>query len=61
MYGHSGNTFGFTQYAAASSDGSRSMTISNLQRTGHNEGQAAAVVKTFPKAALSAVCAALAG
>jgi D-alanyl-D-alanine carboxypeptidase len=62
MYGHSGNTFGFTQYAAASSDGSRSMTISiNLQRTDHNEGQAAAVVKTFPKAALSAVCAALAG
>lgn len=40
MYGHSsGNTFGFTQYAAASSDGSRSMTISiNLQRTHENEG-----------------------
>src|SRR5262245_19611887 len=62
MYGHSGNTFGFTQYAAASSDGSRSMTISiNLQRTHENEGQAGAVFKAFRKAALLAVCAALAG
>jgi len=62
MYGHSGNTFGFTQYAAASSDGSRSMTISiNLQRTHQNEGQAGAVFKAFRKAALLAICAALAG
>ena len=62
MYGHSGNTVGFTQYAAASSDGSRSMTISiNLQRTHQNEGQAGAVFKAFRKAALLAVCAALAG
>jgi D-alanyl-D-alanine carboxypeptidase len=62
MYGHSGNTAGFTQYAAASSDGSRSMTISiNLQRTHQNQGQAAAVFAAFRKAALLAVCAALAG
>ena len=62
MYGHSGNTVGFTQYAAANSDGSRSMTISiNLQRTHENEGQAAAVFTAFRKAALLAVCAALAG
>jgi D-alanyl-D-alanine carboxypeptidase len=62
MYGHSGNTLGFTQYAAASSDGSRSMTVSiNLQRTHENEGQAGAVFKAFRKAALLAVCAALAG
>jgi D-alanyl-D-alanine carboxypeptidase len=62
MYGHSGNTFGFTQYAAASSDGSRSMTISiNLQRTHQNEGQAGAVFNAFRNAALLAVCAALAG
>ena len=62
MYGHSGNTIGFTQYAAASSDGSRSMTISiNLQRTHENEGQAAAVFTAFRTAALLAVCAALAG
>src|SRR5262245_42852211 len=62
MYGHSGNTFGFTQYAAASSDGSRSMTISiNLQRTQESEGQAGAVFKAFRKAAMLAVCAALAG
>ncbi len=61
MYGHSGNTFGFTQHAAANSDGSRSMTISiNLQRTHENEGQAAAVFKAFQKAALLAICAALA-
>ena len=46
MYGHSGNTVGFTQYAAASSDGSRSMTISiNLQRTHLNKGQAEAVFR----------------
>ena len=39
MYGHSGNTFGFTQYAAASSDGSRSMTISiNLCRLPGSRG-----------------------
>lgn len=62
MYGHSGNTVGFTQYAAASSDGSRSMTISiNLQRTHQNERQAGAVFTAFRKAALLAVCAALAG
>src|SRR5262245_4444726 len=62
MYGHSGNTVGFTQYAAASSDGSRSMTISiNLQRTQESEGQAGAVFKAFRKAAMLAVCAALAG
>jgi len=62
MYGHSGNTVGFTQYAAASSDGSRSMTISiNLQRTHENEGQAGAVFKALRKAALLTVCAALAG
>ena len=60
MYGHSGNTFGFTQYAAASPDGRRSMTISiNLQRTHENEGQAGEVFKAFQKAALLAVCAAL--
>ena len=51
MYGHSG----FTQCAAANSDGSRSMTISmNLQRTHENEGQAAAVLTAFRKAALLA-------
>ncbi len=62
MYGHSGNTFGFTQYAAATSDGRRSMTISiNLQRTHENEGQAEEVFKAFRRAALLAVCAALAG
>lgn len=62
MYGHSGNTIGFTQYAAADSDGSRSMTISiNLQRTHENEGQAAAVFTAFRKAALLTVYAALAG
>jgi len=62
MYGHSGNTVGFTQYAAANSDGSRSMTISiNLQRTHENEGQAAAVFTAFRNAALFAVCAARAG
>jgi D-alanyl-D-alanine carboxypeptidase len=62
MFGHSGNTLGFTQYAAATSDGSRSMTLSiNLQRTHESEGQAGAVFRAFRRAALLAVCAALAG
>ena len=61
VYGHTGNTFGFTQFAAASSDGSRSVTVSiNLQRTQDSEGQAGAVFRALRRAELLAVCAALA-
>lgn len=61
VYGHTGNTFGYTQFMAASSDGARSATVSiNLQRTQDSEGQAGAVFKAFRRAELLAVCAALA-
>jgi hypothetical protein len=34
MLGHTGNAFGYTQFAAATTDGSRSTTVSiSLQRT----------------------------
>jgi D-alanyl-D-alanine carboxypeptidase len=61
VYGHTGNTFGFTQFAAASSDGSRSATVSiNIQRTQDSKGQAGAVFRALRRAELLAVCAALA-
>lgn len=62
VYGHTGNTFGFTQFMAASSDGRRSATLAiNLQRIPTNGGQALVVFKAFRHATLLAVCAALAG
>lgn len=61
VYGHTGNTVGFTQFMAASSDGSRSVTVSiNLQRTQDSREQAGAVFKALRRAELLAVCAALA-
>jgi D-alanyl-D-alanine carboxypeptidase len=61
VFGHTGNTFGFTQFTAATSDGSRSATVSiNLQRTQDSEGQAGAVFRALRRAELFAVCAALA-
>jgi len=62
VYGHTGNTFGFTQFMAASSDGTRSATLAiNLQRIPTNEGQALRVFRAFRHATLLAVCAAMAG
>jgi D-alanyl-D-alanine carboxypeptidase len=62
VYGHTGNTFGYTQFMAASSDGTRSVTVSiNLQRTQNSEGQAGHVFRALRRAKLLAVCAALAG
>lgn len=59
VYGHTGNTFGFTQFMAASSDGTRSATLSiNLQRIPTDEGQRLAVFRAFRHATLLAVCAA---
>ncbi len=61
LYGHTGNTFGFTQFAAASSDGRRSATVSiNIQRTQADEDQARLVFRALRRAELLAVCAALA-
>jgi D-alanyl-D-alanine carboxypeptidase len=62
VYGHTGNTFGYTQFMAASSDGMRSVTVSiNLQRTQDSEGQAGRVFRALRRAELHAVCAAMAG
>jgi D-alanyl-D-alanine carboxypeptidase len=62
VYGHTGNTFGYTQFSAASSDGSRSVTVSiNLQRTQDSEGRARVVFRALRRAELLAVCAAMAG
>lgn len=61
VYGHTGNISGYTQFMAASSDGSRSVTVSiDLQRTQKSEGQAGAVFRALRRADLLAVCAALA-
>jgi D-alanyl-D-alanine carboxypeptidase len=60
VYGHSGNTLGFTQYAVARPDGSRSATISiNVQVTQDSTGQQAKVFAGLQRAAQVAICTAL--
>jgi D-alanyl-D-alanine carboxypeptidase len=60
MYGHTGNTVGYTQFIAASADGTRSVTVSiNLQRTDKSTGQDAAVFQGLQRAELAAVCTAM--
>ena len=59
MWGHTGNTPGYTQFMAASSDGRRSVTVSvNTQLT--PEVGAPGVFKALRRAEALAVCAALA-
>jgi D-alanyl-D-alanine carboxypeptidase len=61
MLGHTGNTFGYTQFAAATADGSRSTTVSiSLQRTQKSVGWSLAVFQALRTAEERAVCAALA-
>lgn len=61
VWGHTGNTLGYTQFMAASSDGSRSATVSvNSQFTPPNVGDQEAF-KALRRAEERAVCAALAG
>jgi D-alanyl-D-alanine carboxypeptidase len=61
MLGHTGNTFGYTQFAAATADGSRSTTVSmSLQRTQNAVGWPLAVFQALRTAEERAVCAALA-
>lgn len=56
VWGHTGNTLGYTQFMAASSDGSRSATVSvNSQFTPQE------AFKALRRAEERAVCAALAG
>jgi D-alanyl-D-alanine carboxypeptidase len=62
VYGHTGNTLGYTQFAAASSDGRRSATASmNLQRTHTTEGYGREVWAALHHVEELAVCAAMAG
>jgi D-alanyl-D-alanine carboxypeptidase len=62
VYGHTGNTGGYTQFAAASSDGRRSATASmNLQRTHKTEGYGREVWAALHHVEELAVCAAMAG
>ena len=62
VYGHSGNTFGYTQFIVASADGERSATVSiSLQRTQKSEGKAADVFEGLQRAEQAAICLALDG
>jgi hypothetical protein len=57
VYGHTGNFLGYTQFAAASSDGRRSATVStNIRLT----QQAGGAVRPLRRAFVRAACAALA-
>ena len=59
VWGHTGNTFGYTQFAAASADGRRSVTVSiNAQHTPTTGSPV--VFEALRRAEVKAVCAALA-
>jgi D-alanyl-D-alanine carboxypeptidase len=60
VLGHTGNIFyGFTEFAAATRDGTRSTTVSiNLQRTQMAQGWRLAVFQALLAAEERAVCAA---
>ena len=59
VWGHTGNTFGYTQFAAASADGRRSVTVSiNAQHTPTTGSLV--VFEALRRAEELAVCAALA-
>jgi D-alanyl-D-alanine carboxypeptidase len=61
VYGHTGNFFGYTQFAAATLNGRRSVTVSiNEQLVQTSTGQALAAFKRLRAAEETAVCAALA-
>jgi D-alanyl-D-alanine carboxypeptidase len=61
VYGHTGNFFGYTQFAAATLDGRRSVAVSvNEQLNQELTGQGLAVFKRLRAAEETAVCAALA-
>jgi D-alanyl-D-alanine carboxypeptidase len=61
VYGHTGNTAGYTQFMAATRDGRRSVTLSiNVQRTQKSTGEDAVVFAALRAAEEDAVCAAVA-
>ena len=60
VYGHTGNFFGYTQFAVASPDGQRSATASiSLKSTQHDKGQAASVFTALQRLEQAAICYAL--
>jgi D-alanyl-D-alanine carboxypeptidase len=62
VYGHTGNTPGYTQFAVASPDGTRSATMAmNLARNADGKGPELQVLHALQQAEAAAVCAALAG
>jgi D-alanyl-D-alanine carboxypeptidase len=60
VWGHTGNTPGYTQFMAASPDGSRSVTVSINTQLTQNDGSRGAF-NALRRAEENAVCAALAG
>ena len=61
MYGHTGNFFGYTQFAAATLGGRNSVTVSVSEQLNQTyTGQRLAVFKRLRAAEETAVCAALA-
>jgi D-alanyl-D-alanine carboxypeptidase len=61
VYGHTGNTPGYTQFAAASPDGHRSVTVAiSLQRTQTSQDAGAGVYAALQHVWQKAVCATLA-
>jgi D-alanyl-D-alanine carboxypeptidase len=61
VYGHTGNFIGYTQFAAATLDGRRSVTVSATEQLNqHLTGQRLRVFERLRAAQVDAVCAALA-
>ncbi len=61
VYGHTGNTSGYTQFMAATKDGRRSVTVSiNAQITNRSTGDRLAAFRRLRKVEGRAVCEALA-
>jgi len=61
VYGHTGNTFGYTQFVAASRDGTRSVTLSiNEQLNDESSQLQLAVFKRLRAVEEDSACAALA-
>jgi D-alanyl-D-alanine carboxypeptidase len=60
VYGHTGNTAGYTQFAVASPDGTRSATVSiNVAVNADSQGQAQDVLTALQRAEAAAICTAL--
>jgi D-alanyl-D-alanine carboxypeptidase len=60
MFGHTGNFFGYTQFAAATLSGHDSVTVSVSEQLNQNHtGQRLAVFERLRAAEETAVCAAL--